>query len=259
MPTRESAPVGAPCWLDVMSSDPERTRSFYCDLFGWDADEPNPDFGGYFNFSKDGVRVAGGMPQMEPEAGIPDMWSIYLASDDAEATVAKATAAGAPVFVPPQAIADLGTMAVMGDPGHATIGLWQPGLHTGFGIFNESDTPAWFELHTRDYEASIAFYRDVFGWETDTVSDDPEFRYTTLGVGDDALAGIMDSSAHLPEDAPAQWKVYFKVADADASLAKAVDLGATLVQGPDDSPYGRIVVLTDPTTAEFRLIGPNKG
>lgn len=257
MPTRESAPVGAPVWLDVMSSDTDRTRSFYCDLFGWEAEEPNPDFGGYFNFSKDGVLVAGGMPQMEPEAGLPDVWSVYLASDDAEATVAKATAAGSPVFVEPMAVGELGTMAVFGDPGQAVIGLWQPGLHKGIGVIDDPDTPAWFELHTTEYDASLAFYRDVFGWETDTVSDEAEFRYTTLGTGDAALAGVIDATT-FPETTQSQWKVYFRVADADAAVTKAVDLGAKLTQGPDDTPYGRLVVLTDPTGAEFRLIGPNQ-
>jgi predicted enzyme related to lactoylglutathione lyase len=28
--------------------------------------------------------------------------------------------------------------------------------------------------------------------------------------------------------------------------------------GPDDTPYGRIAVLSDPTGAQFRLVGPNE-
>ena len=77
-------------------------------------------------------------------------------------------------------------MAVVTDPGGAAIGMWQPGLHKGFGIFDEPGTPSWFELHTRDYDASVQFYRDVFKWDTHAVSDTPEFRYTTLGEGDGA-------------------------------------------------------------------------
>ena len=34
-------------------------------------------------------------------------------------------------------------------------------------------------LTTRDYAAALDFYRNVFGWETDTVSDFDEFRYST--------------------------------------------------------------------------------
>jgi len=44
-----------------MTPDTQRSRAFYCELFGWTADEPNAEFGGYFNFRKDGVVVAGCM------------------------------------------------------------------------------------------------------------------------------------------------------------------------------------------------------
>ena len=56
MPARDNAPAGAPCWVNLMTSDPARSREFYTGLFGWTAEPPNPDFGGYFNFAKDGVR-----------------------------------------------------------------------------------------------------------------------------------------------------------------------------------------------------------
>jgi len=61
MPKRQNAPIGAPCWVDLMTSDTQHSRDFYCELFGWTAEEPNEDFGGYFNFQLDAVRVAGCM------------------------------------------------------------------------------------------------------------------------------------------------------------------------------------------------------
>src|SRR5664279_2452551 len=60
-------------------------------------------------------------------------------------------------------VADLGTMAVVEDPTGASIGVWQPGLHRGFGVLGEANTPGWFELHARDYQAAVGFYREVFG------------------------------------------------------------------------------------------------
>jgi len=45
MPTRETAPIGAPCWVDLMTSDIERSLAFYCQLFGWTAGEPAEDTG----------------------------------------------------------------------------------------------------------------------------------------------------------------------------------------------------------------------
>src|SRR4029079_420332 len=110
----------------------------------------------------------------------------------------------------------LGRFAVVTDPGGAAIGIWQPRSHQGFSIINEPGAPTWAELHTRDYDAAVRFYTDVFGWETATVGDTPEFRYTTLGEGDDALAGIMDASGFLPDGVPAHWSVYFAVEDAKA-------------------------------------------
>ena len=52
-----------------------------------------------------------------------------------------------------------------------------------------------------------------------------------------------------------RWSIYFRVADTYAAAAKAVDLGATVVQPAMDTPYGRIAALTDPTAAAFKLLG----
>jgi predicted enzyme related to lactoylglutathione lyase len=253
VPHRDSAPVGAPCWVDLFSSDPDKACAFYAEVFGWTADVGGEEFGGYITFSKDGVPVAGGM-RNDGSSGAPDIWSIYLASNDAQATVDAAAAHGGQVELPPMPIADIGTMAFVIDPGQARIGVWQPGIHKGFGVFAEPGAPAWFELQTRAYDASVQFYRDVFTWVAHAASDTPELRYTTLGEGDDALAGIMDASSFLPEGSPGTWSVYFGTDDADKSLATIVDLGGAVVQPPEDTPYGRLAVATDPTGAEFKLV-----
>ena len=162
MPLRENAPVGAPCWADIFTTDPDKTRAFYGELFGWESEEPNPDLGGYFNFTKEGQLVAGGM-RNNGSSGAPDLWTVYLAVENAEATVAVAPEHGGSVEFPAVQVADLGSTSVLGDPGGARVGIWQPGLRKGFGMLNEPGAPAWFELHTREYNAPIAFYRDVFG------------------------------------------------------------------------------------------------
>jgi predicted enzyme related to lactoylglutathione lyase len=257
MPARETAPIGAPCWIDLTTSDTERSRSFYCELFGWAAEEPSPELGGYFNFTKDGIRVAGCMSS-QPDAPVRDIWSVYLATDDAGKTVDAAIADGGQVIVPAMDVADLGTMAVVADPGGAAIGIWQPGVHPGFGTFGEPGTPSWFELHTRDYETAVGFYRNVFRWETHSVSDTPEFRYTTLVDGEDPLAGIMDASGFVPKGVPASWSVYFGVEDADAALARIVELNGSILAAAEDTPYGRLATAADPTGARFKLVAPNE-
>ncbi|MDQ4009867.1 MAG: VOC family protein [Actinomycetota bacterium] len=256
MPTRDAAPLGAPCWIDLTTSDTERSRAFYCQLFGWTAEEPAEEFGGYFNFTKDGVRVTGCMAS-QPGSEVPDVWSVYLATDDARKTVDAAAAHGGQVLVTAMDVGDLGTMAVVSDPGGAGIGIWQPGRHQGFGVLSELGAPSWFELHTRDYQATVAFYREVFGWDTHVMSDTPELRYTTLTHGEDWLAGIMDASGFLPEGVPAHWSVYFGVEDTDAALAKITDLGGSILMAARDTPYGRLAAAADPTGAQFKLVAAN--
>jgi predicted enzyme related to lactoylglutathione lyase len=257
MPTRDIAPVGAPCWVDLMTSDVDRARAFYGELFGWTATEPVEEFGGYFNFSKDGVLVAGGMPAM-PDAGPPDIWSIYLATDDARKTVEVASANGAQVIAPAMDVADLGTMAVMIDPTGAAIGTWQPGSHKGFGIHAEAGTPSWFELHTKDHAKAVEFYTTVFGWDTTAVGDTDDFRYTTAMDGEQMLAGVMDASAYLPEAVPSHWSLYFGSDDTDATLAKIVELGGSIVEPAVDTPYGRLATAADPMGARFKVVAPNQ-
>jgi predicted enzyme related to lactoylglutathione lyase len=253
VPQRSEAPLGAPCWVDLFTSDPDKAQAFYGELFGWTGESAGEEYGGYVSFSKDGHGVAGCMKN-DGQSGAPDSWSVYLSTDDAEKTAAAAAAGGGQVLVPAMQVMHLGSMAVVSDVGQAAIGIWQPGAHKGFGLVAEPGAPAWFELHTRAYDASVRFYQDVFGWDTTVMSDTPEFRYTTFGEGDEAVAGIMDASAFLPEGVPSHWSVYFAVQDADATLAQVTTLGGSVLQPAEDTPYGRLAQAADPTGAAFKIV-----
>ena len=255
MPKLDAVEIGNPCWADVMTSDTAATRAFYSELLGWDAEEPNEEFGGYFNFTKDGSRISGAMANQG--GGMPDLWSIYIAVEDAAATCEAVTKAGGTVMVEPMAVGTLGTMAVVVDPTGAVIGMWQPGDHKGFGYVAEPGAPGWFELFTNDYEASRTFYTDAFGWDLYKVSDEADFKYTTLHDGEAQAAGIMDAGAFLPEGVPPHWSIYFAVDDVDAALARVAELGGRVEAAAEDTPYGRLATAVDPTGARFKLMGPN--
>lgn len=245
MPTRSTAaPIGAPTWIDLSTSDEARSHAFYGELFGWTVQVPEQDFGGYKNLLRDGVQVAGCMPAMP---GAPDAWTVYLATDDAEKVVANSNG----VLSPAMDVASLGTMAIVTDPGGSVIGAWKAADHKGFGVYDEPNAPSWFELHTDAYDAAVAYYTDVFQWDAHAVADEPGFRYTTYGEGEGQLAGIVDSSVWPDDDKG--WHVYFRVTDADATVAKAVALGATVVSPAEDTPYGRLAALRDPNGALFKL------
>jgi uncharacterized protein len=259
MPTRDSAPLGSPCWADLWTSDVDGSRRFYGELFGWVAEEPSPDFGGYFMFTREGVPVAGAMGDMG-DMKATDAWRIYLDTDDLAKTLEAAGAAGAQIIAPASPVADLGLQAVLIDPTGAHHGAWQPGTFPGFTVLNEHGAPSWFELHTGDYATALAFYRSVYRWETDTVGDSDEFRYATMRHpdGEGELAGIMDAAAFLPDGIPAHWSVYWEVADADDAVARARSLGGAVVMDATDTPYGRLATVTDPAGAQFKLRTPNR-
>jgi len=258
MSTRDRAPIGSPCWADLWTSDVEGSRRFYGELFGWESQEPSPEFGGYFMFTREGVPIAGGMGDMGDMAA-QNIWKIYLTTDEIAKTVAAALAEGAEIIGPPMPVADLGTQAVLVDPTGAQVGAWQPGTFPGFTVLDEPGSPSWFELHTRDYPGAVAFYRSVFRWDTETVSDSEQFRYTTMRDpdGEGELAGIMDASGFLPDGMPAHWSVYWATADVDATVAKVKALGGSVVMAPEATPYGRLATVTDPAGAQLKLRTPN--
>jgi predicted enzyme related to lactoylglutathione lyase len=193
----------------------------------------------------------------QPGMGEQNLWSVYLATDDVRKTLEAATASGGVVHVDAMDVADLGTMAFVTDAGGGFVGLWQPRTHQGFGVLGEAGAPSWFELAAGDYDASVVFYRDVFRWDTTVLADTEAMRYTTLGSGDGALAGILDASGLLPDGIPPHWSVYFGVEDADAALADVARLGGSTLEPPADTPYGRLAAAADPLGARFKLVAPN--
>ena len=88
-----------------------------------------PEAGGYSVCLLGGKTVAGLGPQMNPD--FPPAWMTYVNVNDADDGVAKVSANGGTVFVPPMDVMDVGRMAIFADPLGAVIGLWQPKTHIG--------------------------------------------------------------------------------------------------------------------------------
>jgi hypothetical protein len=250
MPTFSSYPPATPSWVDLASPDPKASQAFYGAVFGWTTTDLGPDAGGYGFFQKDGANVAGVGPVQSE--GHPAAWTTYINVLDAEATVARATIAGATVFLEPMAVMEAGHMALFADPTGAVLGLWQPGQHQGADVANEPDTWCWNELNTRDTDKASSFYRHVFDWEPAKVDG---MDYTEWKRDDGVtVGGMLPMPDMVPAEVPAHWLVYFAVADTDATAAKANDLDATTMVPPTDIPPGRFSILADPSGAAFGII-----
>jgi hypothetical protein len=81
--------------------------------------------------------------------------------------------------------------------------------------------------------------------------------YTEWKLGDRSVAGMMPMPEMVPPEVPANWLVYFAVTDCDATVAKATDLGATVLVPATDITPGRFAVLSDPAGAVFAVIKTN--
>jgi hypothetical protein len=255
MPTRDRIPAGAPCWTDLATSDPGRAVEFYGEVFRWEAEEPDAAHGGYFNFHRGGVRLAGAMAAMP--GGPADLWSGHFATENVQKTLETVAAEGGQVVVSAMPVSELGIMSIVVDPGGSSIGFWQPGTHRGFGLSAEDGAVSWFELHTRDYGRCLQFYAAVTGAEVATMADDEGFRYSTLVIDGQPVAGIMDASGQ-PADHHTGWDIYFWAEEPDAALGRVSAAGGKVLRPAEDTPYGRLAEAADPIGARFKLMGANE-
>jgi predicted enzyme related to lactoylglutathione lyase len=254
MPERTSYAPGTPSWVDLVTTDPDGAKRFYGDLFGWDAEDAGPpeETGGYAFFLLGGRRVAGVM-QITTE-GQPPVWSTYVATDDADAVSERAEAAGATVVVAPMEVSDAGRMAYFSHPAAGFIGVWQAGRHRGADVVNEPVSLAWNELHTRNLDGATAFGEATFGWRGEQ-QDFGGMPYVVAHIDEDPVAGMTVMPPGMPDEVPPHWLVYFSVADCDAAVSRAQELGGSVTMEPMEAPeVGRFAVVADPQGAQFAVI-----
>ncbi|MGJ6980280.1 VOC family protein [Aestuariimicrobium soli] len=251
---------GEPVWMELTTSDSDKATRFYGELFGWSFDDQGEEFGHYQIIKAAGTDIGGAMVKQAEWGEMPDSFALYLNSVDIDATTAAVREAGGTVLVEPMDIADQGRMAFYQDSSGAAVGAWQGGSRPSMakgGAFQTS----WFELMTKQYDDALGFYPQVFGAAVAPMVDPSgeageEWRYSTIGEGQGAVAGICDAAPYLPEQVPSYWRLYVNVPDVDETIAKATSLGGTVLDGPIDSPFGRLATVADDQGASFQVITP---
>jgi predicted enzyme related to lactoylglutathione lyase len=119
---------GTFCWNELLTRDVERAKKFYGDTIGWTFDSmPAPDGATYWLAMQGGKPVAGFYPTDRPGLEmLPEAWMSYLAVDDVDARVKKATAAGAKLMKPIFDVPGVGRIAILTEPGGAGVGWMTP-------------------------------------------------------------------------------------------------------------------------------------
>ncbi len=249
MGTRTSKwPAGTPCWADLSTPDLDASKAFYRAVLGWEFDDQGEEFGNYSIASHGGTTAAGLGPAQE---GMPHVWTLYLASDDADATAASITEHGGAVLAEPFDVGPLGRMLVAADPTGAAFGVWQANQHIGANLVNEPGGLTWDDLRTTDPPRAWAFYGAVFGYDLRELPDaGPDYQLFHL-PGDDAPLGGMGGMFGAPDGTPSHWLAYFGVADAEAAVEAAAANGGSVLAPPFETPYGKMAGLMDPAGAMF--------
>ena len=118
--------VGALCWADLNTPDPEKASKFYADWLGWTYETGEDAYRHIVNGTGEEDMIGGIPPEMHAPPGTPANWLPYFHVADCRATAAKAARLGASAILPASLMADVGTIAVLADPQGAVFALYQP-------------------------------------------------------------------------------------------------------------------------------------
>lgn len=273
MPERDGYIAGVPCWVDTSQPNPESAVDFYSGLFGWEFEDvmPSGSEGRYFIARLRGGDVAavGSIPEAAPPVA---MWNTYVWVESADETASRVRDADGGIVMEPLDVMDAGRMAVFTDPEGAAFCVWQAKENRGARVVNEPGSLNFNGLGTRDVAGAKSFYGSVFGWTTLALGggaemwtlpgygdhlerDNPDLRKQMAAMGgpegfEDVVASINPIPDDQP-DTPAHWSVTFAVDDADATAAKATELGGEVIVPPFDAPWVRMTIINDPHGATF--------
>ncbi len=264
MPIVSQHSFGKYCWADLSTTDPEAARKFYGDLMGWEFDSMYESENLIYSMILlDGKHVAG-MGQLQPaqvEAGMPPVWNSYICVEDARAMAQKCESLGAQILAGPMDVFDSGVLVMLTDPKGAMFSLWQPKAHKGFQVMMEPGAYVWVELYAHNPTADADFYEAAFGWDlqADSNPQNPGYHIFHQAMGEGSaewerrVAGVLQIRPEMGP-VPPHWNVYFQVADVDASLQKALELGGEQLHPIVEVSTVRLVGIKDPQGAVFTIM-----
>jgi len=122
----------------------------------------------------------------------------------------------------------------------------------------------WHDLLTNDPEASQNFYRELFGWEFESVGSaaglSSNSAYTLIRHNGRLIGGMIDTVALNKKDDISQWVVLMSVEDIDAATAKfAADSGVVIAPPVNLQRRGRMSIVKDVEGALLALLQTRDG
>jgi len=247
---------GRMVWRELITTDVERARAFYGELFDWKIDG-GMDMGpaGTYFIAKLGEAMVAGIMKAPQEMGGMSAWMSVVSVADVDATAVAAKENGGKVLNAPSTIPTVGRYATIADADGSVLSLLKS---------ESGDTPAgrpnvsefcWETLNTSDKDRAIAFYGKVFGWKTMAGPAGEGSVFTVDGSREGQVADIQ-----LAQGFPPCWLTYVVVEKLEHSRERAEKLGAKVMMPLIEVPtVGRIAVIADPTGGAIGLFQPQMG
>jgi predicted enzyme related to lactoylglutathione lyase len=251
--TNEHHP-GKVIWADLVTPDLNQAEHFYSGLFGWTfqavAGDPN-----YAVALMDGEAVGGLLQRAIPSGQHRQpAWLTFIAVGDVDAAKRNALAHGAKVLAEPKTYAQRGRQAVFADPDGAVFAVLASSSGDPPDELAATGEWLWSSLLVKNADQEAAFYRSLFAYDVFDLPSDDNSKHVILSSGDFARAGVTT----LPGDSMRRhphWLNFVRVEDAEASSAKAVELGGrVLVEARMDRHGGKLAVVADPSGAPVGLM-----
>jgi predicted enzyme related to lactoylglutathione lyase len=247
-------PRGAPCWAQLTARDLRSAEKFYGSVLGWDF--RNTTLGDHFAVALSSGRPVAGIAGLATDLQIAVGWTPYFFVPQLDEAAARIRERSATVALGPVAFAS-GRALLAADRDGAVFGVWDGRLPTGWETWNDQG-PITLRLRTRDaFEAAI-FYGGVLTWadgSPDHCTVDYEHEEVVVRSRGAVVARLSSGAVEAAPD-PAirpHWDVQFTVADLDAAVAAARDLGGALVKR-GTSPVGDYAELRDPEGGLFTAV-----
>ncbi len=249
-----SVATGGVVWSEYAATDVEVAKRFLCGLFGWQSRTKHFGAeGGYTTFFiREGKRsrdVAGLLSLSDLDgAGSRGCWMPVMRVHSVDAVTAKSCELGAAVLAPPTGFTGLDRHAILAGPSGICYALFD--ARDGH-VCRGPGCVRWSELRVTDPSKTALFCWQAFGWLAESVRDvDWSLRVVYMHGGERILSMCKATSGEISRCLPC-----IETPDLDASVAKAIELGGTLIERRDDDPiHGRCARIADPLGEGLMLV-----
>lgn len=253
-PVEVDVPTGGVVWSEYAATDVGAARAFYTALFGWEC--RTKDFGreGAYTtfFVRAGNRtfdVAGLLALADLDGGdARGCWMPVMKVHSVDAYTAKSCELGAAMLAPPTGFAGLDRHSILAGPSGIRYALFD--AREG-RVSRGPYCVRWSELRATDPAKTALFAWQAFGWQAESLRDhDWSLRVTFRHEGHSILSMCKASAGDMSRCLPC-----IEVPDLDASVEKALTLGAKLLERRDDDPiHGRCARINDPLGEPLMLV-----